>query len=349
MNDLEFTFERSIWEEAIDALNPGDGISATRFLTLVESADETETENALDMLAQRHISLDVTGLPKVASTGTTAQRLQLEERLVKTGQLPGGLDQNDPLRLYLEEIAGIPAAGDLEVLAEQLAQGNDTVITSLVNLMLSRVVETAKEYMGRGVYLLDLIQEASLGLWQGIQDYTGGDFEEHCMWWIRQFLAGAVTLQARSAGIGQRMRQAAEDYRAVDERLLAELGRNPTTEEIAEGLHMSPEETEVVAEMLESARLLQRVRQPEPEQLPQEEDQAVEDTAYFRMRQRIEELLSDLSEEDARLLSLRYGLEGGLPMDAVQVAAQLGLTPQEVNNREAAALAKLRSNNERGN
>jgi RNA polymerase primary sigma factor len=275
--------------------------------------------------------------------------LQLEERLVKTGQLPGGLDQNDPLRLYLEEIAGIPAAGDLAVLAEQLAQGNDTVITSLVNLMLSRVVETAKEYMGRGVYLLDLIQEASLGLWQGIQDYTGGDFEEHCMWWIRQFLAGAVTLQARSAGIGQKLRQAAEDYRAVDEKLLAELGRNPTTEEIAEGLHMSPEETEVVAEMLESARLSQRVRQPEPEQLPQEEDQAVEDTAYFRMRQRIEELLSDLSEEDARLLSLRYGLEGGLPMDAVQVAAQLGLTPQEVNNREAAALAKLRSNNERGN
>lgn len=342
MNDLEFTFEKSAWETAIEALQPGESLSAAQFLTWLESADETEAENALDMLAQRHITLDARGLPKFSSAGTTAQRLQLEERLVKAGELPEGLEENDPLRLYLEEIAGIPAAGDVTVLAQQLADGDDSAITLLVNLMLSRVVETAKEYMGRGVYLLDLIQEASLGLWQGIQDYTGGDFEDHCMWWIHQFLAGAVTLQARSAGIGQKLRQALEDYRTVDEKLLTELGRNPTLEEIAEGLHMSPEETEVVAEMLENARLLQRVRQPEPEQLPQEEDQAVEDTAYFQMRQRIAELMSGLCQEDAQLLTLRYGLEGGLPMDAVQVAARLGMTRQEVIDREAAALAKLR-------
>lgn len=342
MNDLEFTFEKSTWETAIEALQPGESLSAAQFLTWLESADETEAENALDMLAQRHITLDARGLPKFSSAGATAQRLQLEERLVKAGELPEGLEENDPLRLYLEEIAGIPAAGDVAVLAQQLADGDDSAITPLVNLMLSRVVETAKEYMGRGVYLLDLIQEASLGLWQGIQDYTGGDFEDHCMWWIRQFLAGAVTLQARSAGIGQKLRQALEDYRTVDEKLLTELGRNPTLEEIAEGLHMSPEETEVVAEMLENARLLQRVRQPEPEQLPQEEDQAVEDTAYFQMRQRIAELMSGLCQEDAQLLTLRYGLEGGLPMDAVQVATRLGMTRQEVIDREAAALAKLR-------
>ena len=80
----------------------------------------------------------------------------------------------------------------------------------------------------------------------------------------------------------------------------------------------------------------------QPEELPQEEDQAVEDTAYFQMRQRIEDLLSGLSGQDAQILSLRYGLGGGLPMDAAQVGAKLGLTAQEVNEREAAALAKLR-------
>ena len=342
MSELEFTFEKAPWEMELEKLAPGDSISAVAFLGLLETADETETENALDYLAQNHIALDVQTLPRFASVGITAQRLQLEEKLVQTGNLPGGLEENDPLRLYLEELAGIPAAGDVSVLAQRYAEGDESAVQPLVNLMLSAVVDTAKAYMGRGVYLLDLIQEAGLGLWQGIQDYTGGDFEEHCMWWINQFLAGTVTLQARSAGIGQKLRQAAEDYRGVDEKLLTELGRNPTVEEIAEGLHMSVEETAAVAEMLENAKLMNMAHKPEPEELPQEEDQAVEDTAYFQMRQRIQDLLSGLSDADARLLTLRYGLEGGLPMKPEQVAAQLGMQVDEVINREAAALSKLR-------
>jgi len=93
---------------------------------------------------------------------------------------------------------------------------------------------------------------------------------------------------------------------------------------------------------LENARMLNRVKKPEPEQIPQEEDQAVEDTAYFQMRQRIAELLSKLSAEDAKLLTLRYGLEGAIPLDPQQVGKQLGLTPEEVMERETAALAMLR-------
>jgi DNA-directed RNA polymerase sigma subunit (sigma70/sigma32) len=100
----------------------------------------------------------------------------------------------------------------------------------------------------------------------------------------------------------------------VDERLLTELGRNPTTAEIAEGLHMTLSETEAVAEMLDNLKMLNRVKAPQQQELPQEEDQAVEDTAYFQMRQRINELLSVLPEGDAKLLTLRFGLEGGLPM-----------------------------------
>ena len=154
-------------------------------------------------------------------------------------------------------------------------------------------------------------------------------------------------MQAKAAGIGEKMHRAMEDYRDVDQKLLAELGRNPSVEEIAEAMHMTPQQVLAVAETLENAQMLQRAKAPEEEQnSPQEENVAVEDTAYFQMRQRIEELLSALSEDDAKLLSLRYGLEGSVPMKPQQVALKLGITPEEVAAREAAALSKLRQENQ---
>ena len=156
-------------------------------------------------------------------------------------------------------------------------------------------------------------------------------------------MAKAIALQARENGLGQRMKQAMEDYRAVDDRLLAELGRNPTLEELAEGLHMSLPETEVVAKTLESARLLQQATPVEEKEETEEDNQAVEDTAYFQMRQRISELLETLSETDARLLTLRFGLEGGLPLSPEETGNKLNMTAEEVVAREAAALLKLRN------
>lgn len=345
MNELDVTFGESPWELTIQNLSSGDSICAAEFLTLMEDSDELQMQQALQELRDKQISLDIQTLTKIPGTGTTGVRLRQEQQMVQQGNLPEGLEKNDPLRLYLEEVAAIPVAGDPVLLAQKLAAGDESVMQSLVNLMLSRVISTAREYVGRGVLLLDLIQEASLGLWQALMCYTGGDFETHCDWWMHQYLAGAVTVQAKAAGVGQKLRQALEDFRSVDERLLTELGRNPDLDEIADAMHISVQETAVIAGMLENARLLQRVKTPEPSQLPQEEDQAVEDTAYFQMRQRIAELLSGLSVQDARLLTLRYGLEGGLPMDSQQVANRLGLTPREVIDREAAALAKLRLSN----
>lgn len=342
MNELDFSFEQTPWELTLESLTPGSSISAARFLALLEGADEPEVEVAFQDLEERQIALDIGDLPKDPGSGATAVRLRQEQQLVQSGRLLQGLEENDPLRLYLEEVAATPVAGDPAVLAQSYLDGDELVAPRLVDLILSRVIEAAKSAVGRGVLLLDLIQEGSLGLWQGIMCYAGGDFEAHADWWIRQYIARAVTLQARSGGVGQKMRQAVEDYRTVDERLLTELGRNPTLEEIAELLHMSVQETAVVAQMLESARMLQHARKPEPEELPQEEEQAVEDTAYFRMRQRISELLSGLSPQDAQLLTLRYGLEGGLPMDPRQTGEKLGLTADEVVAREAAALALLR-------
>ena len=185
-----------------------------------------------------------------------------------------------------------------------------------------------------------------MGLWQAILSYQQGEFLAHAQWYIRQYLTKAVVLQAREMGFGQRMKQAMEDYRAVDERLLADLGRNPTLEEIAEAMHVTPAEAETVGKMLESARMLSRAKQENqpPEEDDPEEEQHVEDTALFQSRQRIQEMLSGLTQQEAQLISLRFGLEGGMPLSPEDAGRRLGLTPEEVVAMEAAALAKMRNN-----
>lgn len=343
MNDLRITFEdnTAFFADVPD----GALISAARFLTLMEGETEDVVEEALQEMEDRALMLDISDLPKATGTGEAAVRLRREAELVKNGTLMQALDENDPLRLYLEEVASIPACGDVAVLAIDAAAGKQRSQEQLLNLTLSRVLEIAKEMVGNGVLLLDLIQEGSLGLWQAITTYRSGDFEAYSDRWIRQSMAKLITLQARDSGVGQKMREALEDYKAVDERLLGELGRNATIEEIAEEMHMSAEEAALVKNMLDSARMMNRAKaEQEPEEETVEDEQHVEDTALFQMRQRISDLLSGLSDVDAKLLTMRFGLEGGLPLSPEETGRKLGLTPEEVVEREAAALAKLRSN-----
>lgn len=344
MTPLEYSFEETGWEAALEQLPCNSQISAARFLTLMEGEEEEAFEAALQMLNEKHILPELSDLPRPTGDGQAAIRLRREEQLVKEGKLLESLEENDPLRLYLEELAAVPVYGDAQLLADRLAGGDKTVTPQLTNLMLSRVVERACQHTGRGVLLLDLIQEGSIGLWQGILSYTGGDIEEHCDWQIRWDLARAVLTCAREKGVGQKLRQAMEDYRAVDEQLLTELGRNPTLEEIADRLHMSPEEALQVSKTLDAARLVAQAKQPqETQEADPEQEQAVENTAYFQMRQRITELLSTLEEQDAKLLTLRFGLEGGKPLTPEEAGQRLGLTPEEVVAKEAAALSKLRN------
>ena len=341
---IDFTFEKAPWEEALEQLSAGDSVSGLEFLTMLEGETEETVEEALLQLELRGIRLDISDLPKPGYTGEAAARLRLEEKLAVSGKFEE-LEENDPLRLYLEEVAALPCAGDPQFMAERFADGYDPVLPGLTNCMLSLVIEMARQMTGRGVLLMDLIQEGSLGLWQGILSFRSGDFMAHARWCIGQYLARAVLLQARENGLGQHMKQAMEDYRAVDERLLADLGRNPTTEEIAEALHMGLAETENLGKMLESARFLSRAKQENaaPEEDNPEEAQHVEDTALFQSRQRIAEMLSGLSEEEKTVITLRFGLEGGQPLSTEETGRKLGLTADEVVAREAAALAKMRN------
>lgn len=342
MNRLETTFSPDTWEETLAQLAPGGQLDAVQFLTMMEPESEDDMEAALMLLDNKDILLNIDSLGAFALSGEGAARLRLEKELVKKQALPGGLEENDPLRLYLEELAALPAWGDPDILAREYAAGREEILPQLTNLMLSRVAEKAFPLAGRGVLLLDLMQEGGLGLWQAILAYIDGDFEAHCDRYILRYLHKALTLQARSFGVGQKLRQAMEDYRSADERLLMDLGRNPTPEEMAEALHMTVAETLAVAEMLKTTRFLQQTKQ-EPEEEEMAETQAVEDTAYFQMRQRISDLLSILDETDAKLLTLRFGLEAGLPKSAAEVGKILGLTADEVAAREAAALQKLRN------
>jgi len=344
MTRIEFDFEESPWLLTLDTLKAGSRIGAARFLTLMEGEEEDALADAFRDMEERRIALDISDLPKAAAVGEAAVRLRREEQLVKQGTLLSALEENDPLRLYLEELASIPVCGDEDILAMECANGKESARERLLNLSLSRVVELAKEHTGNGVLLLDLIQEGSLGAWQAITGYVSGDFAALRDWHIRQAMAQTITLQARENGVGQKMRECMEDYRSVDERLLSELGRNATLEEIALEMHITPEEAEVVRDTLESARLLSRARAANaPKEEAPEDEQHVEDTALFQMRQRILDLLSNVSEEEAKLLTLRFGLEGSLPLSPEETGRKLGMTPEEVIRREAEALARLRN------
>ncbi len=340
---MEFIFEKSPLEQLLELIDSGDKISALELLNQIQDLSDEEAEEILLGLEEHHIVVDVSDIPQYWNDEKILRRLQLEQKLAKNRQLMTGLDENDPLRLFLEEMISVQATGDEKLLAEQYAAGDESVAEQLAAHVLPRVVEHACAMAGRGLVLLDLIQEGFLGFWMGIRNYTGGDYEEQACRWIDRYLIKAILMQAKSGEVIYKMREGMSDYIDADQRLLVELGRNPTVEEIADSLHITAEEAATYASMLTQAKARQKVDQTiQPEETSEEEDQSADNTAYFQMRQRIAEMLSTLSPREAEVLSLRFGLEGGLPQTPEQTGVALGLTPDEVIKIEASALSKLR-------
>lgn len=340
---MDFLFDEQPWELKVNTMKPGDTVDGAALLAMLLGQDEEEVERALETLEQRRIGLDVSTLRPETGTGELALRLRREAELAEKGELLSALEEKDPLGIYLREVSEIPAAGDPQLLAMDFAGGDEAAGEKLVNVMLSQVIGQAVKLTGKGVLLLDLIQEGSLGLWQSVVNYTEGDFEAQSRWWIDCYQARAVFRQAIAGGTGEKLRQALEDYRQADRQLLTKLGRNPLPEEIAAELNISGEDGAFLDKLLREVRQQQRLAEGrKQEEQPEEEDQSPENTAYYQSRQRIRDMLSGLTEQDAELISLRYGLEGGTPLDPAQAGRKLGLTPEEVVEREAAALQKLR-------
>lgn len=352
MNKLEFFFEETPLDRFLGKLKNNDTVSASALLMAMEDALEDKLEDAFARLRELAVRLDLSDLPRPSITGSDGLRLRRERELTPGPGLLEQLEENDPLRVYLEELALIPACGDICLLAEELVRStpngeeNDNLRVRLINLSLNRVVELAFRYTGWGVFLLDLIQEGSLGLWYATECFRGkgSDFEKFGDRWIEFYMKKAVIQEAWETGTGRRLQKAMEDYCSVDERLLSELGRNPTLEEIAEEAHMTLETAALVSGMLENARMMQRAKAvPEPAEEDPEEQQAVENTAYFQTRQRISDMMAGLTPTQARVIALRFGLEGGLPLSPEETGRKLGLTPGEVVAAEAEALTKMRT------
>lgn len=342
MND--FVFEQAPWEAYLRSCKNGSVISGWNLISMLEDEEDDAVEDAFSILTVKKLQLDLSGLPQTSAGSNTAQRLQQEREYVTGGLKTALMEETDPLRLYLEEIAAASACGDEKLLAEQLSSGDQRAAQRLTELGLSRVVEIAAEYAGQAVLLLDLIQEGNIGLWEAISGYRGGDYAAQRDEAIRSSVLKAIVLQARSNGISQKMKKALQDYRAADQHLLTKLGRNPGLEEIAQEMHISLEQAQTIEKTMADILLLQKAEKlAAPKEETAEDELPVEDTAYFQMRQRISEMMSVLDEQEARILTMRFGLEKGLPMSAEEVAKALGITTAAVTACETAALSKLRA------
>ncbi len=351
MMDLEFDIDyvQTPWDRAVEKLRGGDTMNARRFLTLMEMSEDQSSEDAALELEQLGVMLDVSDLPKIAGNPETDARLEMEQKLFAQGGWKKSLEKRDPLRLFIQEMELCENIEDGSDLAQKGAAGDEKALQQLTSGYLRTVYECAGEFMGKGVLLLDLIQEGSLGLWQGILNFEGGSFREHALWWIRQAMARAVTLQAQATGVGQHLAKQIEAFHKADRNLLTQLGRNPTMAELAQEMGINLEEANALAKMLREIREMAKIKAVEekgPEAAAEEEDVAVEDTAYYQTRERVSDLLSGLNEQEAALLDLRYGLSGKPPLTVAETAAKLHMTGDEVVAAEAAALAKMRREND---
>ena len=341
----EFIFEdmSSPWDLALARLKRGDVLSAQRFLTLMRSTEDVPPEDAALELEQLGVMLDVTGLPRLSGNPDTAARLRLEKQLLEQGGWSESLDEKDPLRLFVEELELLSPIEDGAELAAKGVCGDQKAMQALTDGYLNVVFDCAREYADRGVLLMDLIQEGSLGLWQAVLSYAYGPFRPHALWWIRQAMARAVTLQAESDGVGDHLAGQIDRYQKADKSLLTQLGRTPTDEEIAMELGITLEETVSLGKMLLQIQAMAKIKQEnDAPQETAEDEMAVEDTAYYQTRERVSDLMSGLTEQETMVLNLRYGLNGKAPMTAQEAAAKLRMTAAEVAAVETAALAKMR-------
>ena len=264
-----------------------------------------------------------------------------------------GLSMDDPVRTYLKEIGKIPLlSSEREMyLAEQIELGDEEAKNELIEANLRLVVSIAKRHVDKGMYFLDLIQEGNMGLMKAVEkfDYRKGyKFSTYATWWIRQSITRAIADQSRTIRIPVHMVDTIHKVSRASKQLLQELGREPTTEEIAERFGTTADR---VREILKIAQDPVSLETPVGEEDDSHLGDFVEDTetlspmenaAGTMLREQIAEVLRTLSPREEQVIRMRFGLVDGVPHTLEDVGAHFNITRERIRQIEAKAIRKLR-------
>ena len=260
---------------------------------------------------------------------------------------------NDPVRMYLKEIGVVPLLSNEEEkeLAIAVENGDLEAKQRLAEANLRLVVSIAKRYVGRGMQFLDLIQEGNMGLMKAVDkfDYSKGfKFSTYATWWIRQAITRAIADQARTIRIPVHMVETINKLVREQRNLLQELGQDPTPEQIAERMDMTPDK---VREILKIAQEPVSLETPIGEEDDSHlgdfiEDEVIENpvdyTTRVVLREQLDEVLDTLTDREENVLRLRLGLDDGKMRTLEDVGKVFNVTRERIRQIEAKALRKLR-------
>ena len=341
-------------------------VASKKLVETLDAVDATEeqTEKFYDVLEAAGIEIDVSDVLDLIGTAemdnptlSEMQAIEDEGLDVQTDNLEELDDSNvkldDPIRMYLKEIGKIKLLTpeeELEV-AKKMAEGDEDARKRMSEANLRLVVSIAKRYVGRGMQLLDLIQEGNLGLMKAVEkfDYTKGyKFSTYATWWIRQSITRAIADQARTIRIPVHMVETINRVLRTSHAMVQKLGREPTTTEIAEELHMEVSKVEEILKIAQEPVSLETpIGEEEDSHLgdfiqDDEASQPSEEASYTLLREQLEEVLSTLTPREEQVLRMRFGLVDGKPHTLEEVGKEFDVTRERIRQIESKALRKLR-------
>ena len=332
---------------------------------LVETLDavyatEEQTEKFYDVLEAAGVEIDVSDVLDLIGTAeldnptlSEMQAIEDEGLDVSNENIEDIDDSNvkldDPIRMYLKEIGKIKLLSpeeELEV-AKKMVEGSEQE----KDAARKRMSEANLRYVGRGMQLLDLIQEGNLGLMKAVEkfDYTKGyKFSTYATWWIRQSITRAIADQARTIRIPVHMVETINRVLRTSHSMVQKLGREPTTTEIAQELHMEVSKVEEILKIAQEPVSLETpIGEEEDSHLgdfiqDDEASQPSEEASYTLLREQLEEVLSTLTPREEQVLRMRFGLVDGKPHTLEEVGKEFDVTRERIRQIESKALRKLR-------
>lgn len=280
------------------------------------------------------------------------ERFTSDEELDRLAQFDPSL-VTDPVRLYLREIAKVPllTAEEEVELAKRVERGDVDALQRFVRSNLRLVVSIAKRYLGRGMSLLDLVQEGNLGLMRAVEKYDwtrGYRFSTYATWWIRQAITRSISDQGRTIRLPVHVADSITKYRRTLSQLTQELGRPPMPEELAEAMSIQPEKVEQIIKAAQRTISLDTPLSSEDEtnlgdiiadEVSRSPQQLAEEVLLARD---VAEVLECLNARQRLVLQLRFGLGNGVPHTLAEVGSQLNISRERVRQLENEALRKLR-------